>query len=181
MWTWQCKQEKNTLSVALKTSKAEIREQRRDYEKKVSELEVKVIELYDFKRSKLEEERELKLKNRKEIKKAKQKLKKVEISVKEDKNKNEIFPEPVENWNDQPYGDDSIATEDFKNEDLGEHFEVSSKTNLKPKPEEKPVDLSGEVVDEKDDAFIGPKLPRRMTPEEIEEFKKELFSKYFPT
>jgi hypothetical protein len=58
------KQEKNTLSVALKTSKPEVKEQRRDYEKKVSELEEK--ELYDFKKRKLEEERELKLKNRKE-------------------------------------------------------------------------------------------------------------------
>lgn len=164
------KQDKNALSVALKTSKAEIKEQRREFEKKVTELEEKIIELYDFKKSKLAEERELKLKNRKEIKKAKQKIKKEENYINEEKKQNEIVPEPVEN------PDETIATEDFKTEDPEETLE----TLETPEPEET-VDLSGEVVDEKHDAFIGPKLPRRMTPEEIEEFRKELFSKYFPT
>ena len=51
------KQEKNTLSVTLKTCKAEIKEQRKENEKKVTDLEKKVIELYDFKQSKLAEER----------------------------------------------------------------------------------------------------------------------------
>ena len=37
------------------------------------------------------------------------------------------------------------------------------------------------VPSENDESFIEPRLPRMMTPEEIEVFKKELFAKYFPT
>ena len=58
--------------------------------KKSSELEKKVVELCDFKKMKLAEETEEKLKKRKELKKANQKLKmeqEKEIS-REDSNKN---------------------------------------------------------------------------------------------
>ena len=85
--------EKNVLSVALKASKAEIKEQRKGFEKKSSELEKKVVELNDFKKNKLAEERELKIKNRKEIKKVNHKLKKEkekESSTEENLNENDL-------------------------------------------------------------------------------------------
>ena len=62
-----------------------------------------------------------------------------------------------------------------------ENLEVESKTELKPEPEVKPAGVSDEIVDENDVTFIGPRLPRRMTGEEIEIFRNELFAKYFPT
>jgi hypothetical protein len=37
---------------------------------------------------------------------------------------------------------------------------------------------TGEVIDENDEGFIGPKLPRMMTKAEVKAFKAELFAKY---
>ena len=37
---------------------------------------------------------------------------------------------------------------------------------------------TGEVIDENDEGFIGPKLPRLITEAEVEAFKAELFVKY---
>ena len=152
-----------------------MKEHRKENEKKVTDLEKKVIELFDFKQSKLAEERELTLKNRKEIKKAKQKLKKEENSTKEDENKNEISVEAAENTVQ------TIAMEDPGNEDLLKETTDVHKTEFKAEPEVRLAGMEAEAIDENDEAFIGPRLPRRMTKEEIEDFKKELFAKYFPT
>ena len=70
------KKENNAHSVAFRAAKTETKEQRKEFEKKHSELENKVVELNDFKKIKLAEEREFKIKNCKELKKANQKLKK---------------------------------------------------------------------------------------------------------
>jgi hypothetical protein len=56
------KKEKNILSVALKASKADTKEQRNEFEKKNLDLQKKIVELNDYKKIKLEEERELKIK-----------------------------------------------------------------------------------------------------------------------
>ena len=156
------KKEKNTLSVALKTFKAEIKEQKRDNEKKVIDLEKKVVELYNFKQSKLAEDRELKIINRKEIKKAKQKLKREENSTKEDKNKNEKPCEAAKNADVQ-----TIAMEDTKHEDpLEENPDGHNKSDFKAETDVILVGMEAEAVDENDEAFIGPRLPRLMTPED---------------
>ena len=176
--------DKNVLSVALKASKADIKEQRKEFDKKSSELERKVVELSDFKKMKLAEEREEKLKKRKELKKANQKLKKEQekdISKEEDSNKNELNLNPISESRDLDKG----TMEDSRTRDvLEEKPDVNHNARADEKVEQN-EDLanSGEpnVVDENDVTFIGPRLPRRMTKEEIEEFRKELLGKYFPT
>ena len=186
--------DKNALAVALKAAKADTKEQAKDFEKKKTGFEKKFEELDRFKKMKLAEEREEKLRIRKELKKAKQKIKKeseqnatekvkeigkieandniegqseqnicnegdldintkncASLSVEHDANSNEIKAEPTENTS----GDIEIETAKAINED-------------------------DEAVDENSETFIGPRLPRVMTPEEVEEFRKELFAKYFP-
>ena len=59
------KKEKNILSVALKASNEDIKEQ--NIEMKKTELEKKLIELNDFKKVKVEEQRQQKLAKRKEL------------------------------------------------------------------------------------------------------------------
>ena len=61
------KKEFNTISVALKKSKAEIKEQRKDFDKKKIEL-AKKVELKDFKKMKVSEEREVEEKRTEETK-----------------------------------------------------------------------------------------------------------------
>ena len=133
---------------------------------------------------KLAEEREEKLKKRKELKKANQKLKKEQekdISKEEDSKKNELNLNPIPESRDLDKG----TMEDSRTRDvLEEKPDVNHNARVDEKVEQN-EDLanSGEpnVVDENDVTFIGPRLPRRMTKEEIEEFRKELLGKYFPT
>ena len=61
--------ERNTLSVALKVAKADVKAQSKQFDKKTLGLEKKVVELSEYRKIKLAEEREVKLKNRKELKK----------------------------------------------------------------------------------------------------------------
>ena len=86
------KKEKNTLSVALKTSIADSKNKNKEFEKKQKELEKEFAKLILFKNLKLEEEREEKLAKRKELKKAKQSKKK-ELIVHQEKVKVEFIEE----------------------------------------------------------------------------------------
>ena len=61
----------NALSVALKTSKQESKEQKKVFEKKIEGYEKRVSELTAYKAMKLGEEREEKIRKKKEIKKSK--------------------------------------------------------------------------------------------------------------
>ena len=63
--------DKNTLSVALKSSKKEIKEITRRFEKKLEMGDEKIVELAAFKRKKLAEERETLIQQRKASKKEK--------------------------------------------------------------------------------------------------------------
>ena len=77
-----------------------------------------------------------------------------------------------------------IETIEASESEGGEPVVATDDLNTKTGEEEPEVRLAGmeaESLDENDEAFIGPRLPRRMTTEEIKEFKKELFAKYFPT
>jgi hypothetical protein len=117
--------EKNILSVTLKASRADTREQRKNLE-----LQKKMVELNDYKKIKLEEERELKIKKRKELKKTNQKLKKEkekELSTEEDTNKNEINLRPVENM--IPEAEDPSEVLEEKPED-NYNFEAGGKPGV---------------------------------------------------
>ena len=65
------KRDKNALSVAVKTTKKELKDQTKRSDLKIVEYEKKIVELMEYKKEKLAEERSLKLKQRKELKKAK--------------------------------------------------------------------------------------------------------------
>ena len=96
------KKENNSASIALKRSKKERTETVKRYEKKVHEYESKLGELIDYKNKKINEERDLKLKQRKEMKRAKQ-LAKKEQNVKVIKNVDE-------NENSDPNKNDPISS-----------------------------------------------------------------------
>ena len=66
------KKENNSSSVAIKRMKKEKIEIVKNYDKKIEILENKLANLYEFKNSKMSEERDLRLKLKKEAKKAKQ-------------------------------------------------------------------------------------------------------------
>ena len=90
--------ESNTLSVALKAAKADVKEQNKQFDKKNLELEKKVVELSEYRKIKLAEEREVKLKNRKELKKERQKQKhEQETNEKNSIDKTKPEPKPSDN------------------------------------------------------------------------------------
>ena len=132
---------------------------------------------------KLAEEREQKLLKRKELKKIKQKSK---VNVEKSESKNEISA----NTNGQESPKAVEANENTFNEDTAENnFNPNNKTgadenaNVEEFVGEKLEEPKHSVeLEEHDEGFIGPKLPRMMTQEEISEFYKELMAKYkFPS
>ena len=67
------KKHKNALSVALKGSKQQFKEQQKAFTKEKEALEQKIGDLYNYKINKLSEEMDERARKKKEIKKAKQK------------------------------------------------------------------------------------------------------------
>ena len=67
--------DKNALGVGIKTAQKEDREQAKALEKKLEIIEKKVSELEDFRRKKLNEERDERIRRKKELKKEAKKLK----------------------------------------------------------------------------------------------------------
>ena len=166
------KKTKNALSVALKGSKKEISENYKEFEKKKNVYEKKILDLSEFKNRKVAEEREENIKRRKELKKDNQKARK--------ENAKNCDREPmIETMSDQTDNnnvDDSVET---KAKEAGEI--LCKKDEVEAEQIDANEDLkshTGEVIDENDEGFIGPKLPRMMTKAEVEAFKAELFAKY---
>ena len=85
------KKEKHILYVALKASRVDMKVQNKEFEMKKTELEKKLIELNDFKKIKVEKERQQKLAKRTEFKKLTHRMKKEkqESSLKEAELSNE--------------------------------------------------------------------------------------------
>ena len=90
-------QDKNAISVALKSNKQNIKEQNKAFDKKIETLEKKIVELNEFRNQKLSEERDEKIRKRKELKKAKQKSNKIEVEeIKKSEDLKEAqFEEPL--------------------------------------------------------------------------------------
>ena len=162
--------DKNALSVAMKASKAENKEQLKEFEKKKVGLEKKIEELSEFRKVKLEEEREEKLKLRKETKKANQKL------IKENKEKVK-GTEKLKSNIIEPSKTEQIScnkTESLVNLRAEENKDTKD-ANSNDSPETK--NDNPEVVDESHEDFIGPKLPPLMSQEEKDAFLEEIFAK----
>ena len=161
--------------MALKTPKAEIKDQRKGFEKKSSELEKKVVELNDFKKNKLAEERDLKIKNRKEIKKANQKIKKEK--VKESSTEENL----IENYHDHKLVENPKLEFKVPTEDLAKSVKSETDPNgnlVREASTENNVGTEDAVNDENAEGFIGPKLPPRMSKEEIAVFYEEMMAKF---
>ena len=161
--------DKNALSVALKAAKAENKEQLKEFEKKKVESEKKLEELSEFKKIKLAEEREEKLRKRKELKKANQKLKKES----KEQNLEKVADTEKLKSNTKPSKTDQTncnMTEDT----LGRGKDTNSNDNPETTNDE---GKSAEVLDEKCEKNLGPKLPLLMNQEEKDAFLNEIFAK----
>ena len=64
------KKEKNALNVAVKASKQELSEQNKRHDAKIGEFEKKIVELTEFRKKRLSEDRVLRIKQKKDLKKA---------------------------------------------------------------------------------------------------------------
>ena len=185
--------DKNALSVALKASKADTKEQAKEFEKKKTGFEKKIEELDGFKKMKLAEEREEKLRIKKELKKANQKIRKeIKESATEKETEKIEANDKIKGESEQNICNEREPFKNLKIDDSRSGEQDANSNEIKSEPNENTteglkIETDGvgnendEAIDENNEAFIGPRLPRRMTTEEIEEFKKELFGKYFPT
>ena len=159
------KKEKNVISVALHASKADVREQKKEFERKKIELEKKLEKLNDYRKEKLEEERKEKIRKKKESKKSKNQMQ----DYPNNKFKTELTD--IKELNSEPDNDvDKMVKEDIFAET---HEHKESEEILKLETED---DKILQAEDHED--FIGPKLPRMMIKAEVEEFQRELFAKW---
>ena len=181
------KKDKNSLSVALKGSRKENKELSKSFDRERETFVKKISELTEFKSRKLNEERAEKFIKRKEMKKSRQLEKKDNTKILTDKNfnktpKNEGREEQIEQI--EPFeldpGAESTETKtvaEKKQENIGE---VEAEDLVE---DEKLREATHSVeINEYDEGFIGPKLPRRMTQAEIKEFYEEMMAKFkFPS
>ena len=155
--------DKNSLSVALKSAKADVKDQSKQFDKKKLELENKIVELSEYRRLKLAEEREVKLKNKKELKKERQKEKRELQQTNVEKNVDKTEPEskPADNSACQ----DNVAKKDINENVVLEdtHNDDELTTGDTNNYEKKLTDETAE--------------PRLMDEEEKEAFLKEIFAK----
>ena len=163
------KKDKNALSVALKGSKQEVKEQSKAFSKERESFHRKNEKLVEFKTQKLNEEREEKMREKKEIKKAKKKLETINshdkiANVSEETPGKDIDSDVIKDEEETP------ADENSNHEPVDVREAIAEK-----KPLREPVG-----VNEDDEGFIGPKLPRLMTRAECDAFREELFSRLFP-
>ena len=184
--TDELNKEKNVLSIALKSAKHDLKVQNKASEEKFRTYEKKLNELNEFKAKKLQEERKERLQKKKERKKlAKQcsennnNTNKDAFAVKEeDDHENDIekgnnADHSVEDWkestkensvslpvNKSQLSDAHPPTFVDQNPDvISPNLELSDK-KLKTEPKE--IEL-----EEKEEGFIGPRLPRLMSDEEV--------------
>ena len=153
--------EKNTLSVALKTSRKEKQEVTKNFERQILESESKILKLNDYREAKLVEEREARLQLRKELKKEKQKAKR------DEKKRPDFHDRDTEEVKDKNKGLEDDLNKPFK-EILSTNndpvLDINSNLDLEDSPEN----------DVEDEEFIGPRLPKMMTKIEKEAFMEEM-------
>ena len=159
------KKDKNALSVALKGSKQEVKEQSKAFSKERESFHRKNEKLVEFKTKKLNEEREEKMREKKEIKKAKKKLETINshdkiANVSEETPGKDIDSDVIKDEEETP------ADENSNHEPVDVREAIAEK-----KPLREPVGVN------EDD---GPTLPRLTTRAECDAFCEELFSRLFP-
>jgi hypothetical protein len=186
----EVKKDKNSLSVALKGSKQNVKEIEKAFAKERELFEKNTSELKEFKRKKLNEEREERLRKKKEMKKAKKKnhdvlTKDCEDDATQDtsEGRKEKARETLEVKNDaresQIDENENFDLDSFDaKSDIAANENVASEDDAKVA--EKMMEEASEdvFIDENAQGFIGPKLPPRMTKEEIAAFYEEMMAKF---
>ena len=112
------KKERNSLSVALQGSKQEMKEKVKSFESEKKIYDKKISDLNDFKTKKLNQEREEKIKNKKELKKANRELKAEATAKRTKENFSDVKKSEDTAGQDQPAHSDanrSIEDSDAKN------------------------------------------------------------------
>ena len=175
--------DKNALNVALKSVKQDVKSQAKSFEKQIIEYEKKVSELNEFKIKKLDEERREKLIKKKELKK----------DAKKNRNNNNTARN--ENLNEaKNFSEENIVVHEESKpvvpsrEQSPHHCIVSEISHTSDPNPDCLKTLSEETSDEKcknieleekEEGFIGPRLPRMLTDDEVKAiFDRLLGDKY---
>ena len=176
--------DKNELSVALKSVKQEFKAQIKASEDKLKICEEKLVELHEFKSKKLNEERQERIREKKELRRETKKngnnnKPSTTLDVKEEKlEKKKVVKEEESNISDEKKESclSVVAGSDSSGADstacvLDPQYNRSVETS-----ENKCRDIE---LEEKEEGFIGPRLPRMLTNEEVKAlFERLLGDKY---
>ena len=175
--------DKNVLNVALKSVKQDVKSQARSYEKQIIEYEKKVSELNEFKTKKQDEEKREKLIKKKELKK----------EAKKNRNNNNtsiqaIHENVIEAINISE--ENSVVQEEegpkpmVPRHELPPHC-IMSEVSHTSHPDSECLKTSSDLecknieLEEKEEGFIGPRLPRMLTDDEVKAiFDRLLGDKY---
>ena len=164
--------DKNVLNVALKSVKQDLKAQIKASEDKLKTCEKKLIELHEFKSKKLNEERQERIRKKKELRRETKKNgnnnnPSTTLAAKEEKldekkvekeEESDISVEKKESCPSVAIGSDSSAA-NSKACVLDPQNKQSVETS-----EDKFRDIE---LEEKEEGFIGPRLPRMLTNEEV--------------
>ena len=163
--------DKNTLNVALKSAKQELKSQNKTFEKQLLASEKKVAELNNFKIKKLNDERQEKLQKRKELKMKARKMRNNENN----NEKNDVNVEEKILEDGSSYDSDE---EKMPKPELACSQDVCAQhaIELNPVSDETVDDKSKDIdLEEKEEGFIGPRLPRMMTDKEFKSLMDKVF------
>ena len=187
--------EKNSLNVALRSAKQDIKAQSKISEKKMSEYEKKIHDLNEFRIRKLNEERQEKMRKKKELKKEAKKIRgnnnstgNGDLVLKgKDANENTLQKDSVveENEKESPREIQSCSLK-LHNCDkippcLPQQATLSASESIISDGVEKASEdrYMNVELEEKEEGFIGPRVPRMLTDEEVKAiFDKLLGDKY---
>ena len=189
--------DRNALGVAVKSAKQDTKEEKKRLNKIIETLEKKNDALEEYRKRKLSEERQERIRIKKQLKKeARQESQKSKGDIKEEfselnkkAEENEkpvpktecLLKEKVSNFDavikatkELPVDSEKTCVEGLMRKD--------DLKQIKGEPNENGTEdmeiQSDEVVSEDDEKFIGPKLPPVMTKEEIEAFLQKMIAQF---
>ena len=181
--------EKNVLSVALKSVKQDLKAQSKSSDKKIAEYEKKLSELNEFKQKTLNQERRERLQKKKDLRKEAKKCnnnnKKKSVKDTFTGNEEDFKEHCIEKVSEPDSSVQKVRTE--LND--GCFSTMANEGDIAPDDTKPPLSQSsGDIsenrhreieLEEKEQGFIGPRLPRMLTDEEVKAvFDRLLGDKY---
>ena len=167
--------DKNALSVALKSAKQELITQSKTSERKLTEHQKKLDELNEYKTKKVNEERTERLQKKKDLKKERKTLR--DNNNKSIKDSFAVKEEDLgKNYAEKNY----VASVDGRKENSLVNVEPVIDPAISQLADEPSEDKCKEIeLEYKEEGFIGPRLPRMLTDEEVKAvFDRLLGHKY---